>query len=59
MHHYEVTLPDGTVIQHDAKNITEARTWAKKVHKVKRPQDVTRRRKYVLCPKCDCKPCCC
>ncbi len=50
---------NGTQVSHFAENIARARAWAKKTHGVKRPQDTVRTRKYVRCPKCDGKPCCC
>jgi len=54
---YDVVTSFG-VIQYEADNIKEARTWAKKAHKVG-PSSVSRQVNYKHCEQCDCKPCCC
>lgn len=55
---YEILTPKFGVIQYIAKNIGEARTYARRSWKVG-PANVTRQRRYKRCMECDSQPCVC
>lgn len=56
---YAVTTKEFGDLQVEAKNIAEARAWARNVWKVKNPSLVRRKYVYRKCEVCECSPCMC